>query len=117
MKQTFSMKENRDFKRLYYRGKNFATAYLVMYISKNRRAYNRLGITVSTKLGSAVVRNRAKRLLRESYRLQEDQLLCGYDIVLVARGRLTDAKCKDAEKALCRAAKELGLFRKANAQE
>lgn len=110
MKQTFSIKENRDFRRLYYRGKNAATPFLVLYAAKNRKSYNRIGITASTKLGKAVVRNRVKRLLREAYRLQEGNLAHGYDFVIVARSRLTTAKCKDAEKALCKAASALGLW-------
>lgn len=111
MKQTFSIKENRDFRRLYYRGQSIGTPFLVLYVMKNRKKYNRIGITVSTKLGTAVVRNRAKRLLREAYRLQEGNLAYGYDFVLVARGRLTSAKLKDAEKAFKKAAKNLGVLR------
>lgn len=113
MKQTFSIKENRDFRRLYHRGKSAACPYLVLYAAKNRLGYSRLGITVSVKLGGAVVRNRMKRLLREAYRLHEQELPGGWDFVLVARSRLRSAKCGDVERALLGAAQELGLRRQA----
>ncbi|MBR1969431.1 MAG: ribonuclease P protein component [Clostridia bacterium] len=78
-----SIKENSDFKRLYYRGKSVVKKRIVLYYRKNRFNYNRLGITVSSKVGNAVVRNRIRRLIRENYRLFE--LNQGYDIVIVAR--------------------------------
>lgn len=110
MKETFSIKENRDFRRLYYRGKSAATPFVVVYAAKNRRPYNRLGLTVSTKLGSAVTRNRCKRLLREAYRLHEGEIRRGYDFVLVARGRTAGAKCGQIERALLRAMQTLSLL-------
>lgn len=109
MKQTVSMKENHNFRRLYYRGKSAATRYVVVYCLKNRRKYNRLGLTVSTKLGGAVVRNRIKRLLREAYRLHEAEFKIGYDLVFVARARAAEAKCRDVEKALLQAMDVLKL--------
>lgn len=109
MKQTFSIKENRDFRRLYHRGKSAANPYLVLYAAKNRLGYSRLGITVSVKLGGAVVRNRIKRLLREAYRLHEQELSAGWDFILVGRARAKNAKCGDVERALLRALSELGL--------
>lgn len=78
-----SIKENSDFKRLYYRGKSVVKKRIVLYYRKNRFNYNRLGITVSSKVGNAVVRNRIRRLIRENYRLSD--INNGYDIVIVAR--------------------------------
>lgn len=115
MNKTFSIKENRDFRRLYHRGKSAATKLLVLYAAKNRLGYRRLGITVSTKLGGAVVRNRAKRLLREAYRLHEHELPENWDFILVARSRLLAVKCREAERALLEAAGKVGL-RKAQAK-
>lgn len=109
MKHTVSIKENRDFRRLYRRGKSAVTRYLVVYCAKNRLGYSRLGLTVSTKLGGAVARNRMKRLLREAYRLHEDAFTPGYDLIFVARGRAVKAKCREIEKALMTAMGELGL--------
>lgn len=87
MNKTKALKLNKDFRRLYYRGKNIACGYVVVYVQKNRLRGNRLGITCSKTVGKAVVRNRIKRLIRESYRLSEPQLKNGYDIVIVARTR------------------------------
>ncbi len=109
MKETFSIKENRDFRRMYHRAKSAPTGVLVLYAAKNRLGHRRLGLTVGVKLGGAVVRNRCKRLLREAYRLHEHELPQGWDYVLVARTRLTGAKCQDAERALLKAADTLGL--------
>ena len=66
------------------------TPFLVVYCRPNRLGHNRLGVTVSTKLGGAVVRNRARRRLRELYRLAQPNMRQGYDIVLVARSRAVD---------------------------
>jgi len=87
MKRTKSLKLNRDFRRLYYKGKSVACGYVIVYINKNRFGINRLGLTCGKSVGKAVVRNRVKRLIRESYRLSEDRLKIGYDIVIVARTR------------------------------
>lgn len=109
MKQTLSIKENRDFRRLYHRGKSAATPYLVVYAAKNHSDSNRIGLTVSTKLGCAAVRNRSKRLLREAYRLHEYEIQTGYDFILVARFRTTKAKCGEVQKQLMKAIRELNL--------
>ena len=69
MKKTVTIKENRDFRRIYSRGRSAVTPFLVLYCRPNGRDHNRLGITTSTKLGCAVVRNRARRRLREVFRL------------------------------------------------
>ena len=91
MRQTISLKENRDFKRLYYRGKSVVAGSTVVYYQRNGKKFNKLGITVGKKLGNAVVRNRIKRLIRENYRLREDDLKTGYNVVIVARSRAKDA--------------------------
>ena len=82
---------NKDFQVVYRKGKSYANKYLVMYLLDNNKEENRLGISVSKKVGNSIVRHRITRLIRESYRLQEEKLKNGYDIVIVAR---TDAKGK-----------------------
>lgn len=85
MKFSTSLKNNYEFRRLYNKGKSAASPYAVLYCRRNKSRGNRLGITVSTKLGKAVQRNRIRRRYKEIYRLNEEKLLPGYDIVLVAR--------------------------------
>ena len=104
MKQAVTLKENYEFRRLYQRGKSAAGGTMVLYCRKNRLNRNRLGLTASTKLGHAVVRNRCRRRLREVYRLNLPRMKQGYDIVLVARGRTANAPwgelCSTYEKLL-----------------
>lgn len=91
MNQTESLKNNTDYKIVYKTGKSYANKYLIMYIKNNGLSINRLGISVSKKVGNSVIRHRITRLIRESYRLSEDNIISGLDIVVVAR---TNAKEK-----------------------
>ena len=95
MQSTIPLTLNRDFLRLYKRGRSFVSPALVMYILKNKLAINRLGITTSKKIGKAVSRNRARRVIREAYRAAEPLIQTGYDIVFVARGRTAAQKSND----------------------
>ena len=110
MKYTVSLKENRVFRRLYARGRSAVGPAMVLYCRKNGREENRLGFTVGTKLGGAVVRNRVRRRLREIYRLHEAQLRPGWDIVAVARTRAAEADYRELEAEFLRAAGKLGLL-------
>ena len=80
-----SMKDSASFRKVYREGKSYANKYLVMYLLENGTEGNRVGISVSKKVGNSVVRHRTVRLIRESYRLQEDKIGRGYDMVVVAR--------------------------------
>ena len=91
MKFSNSLKLNHIFRRLYGTS-GHGNGYLVLYARPNRTATNRVGVTVSKKLGCAVVRNRVRRRLREVYRLNEDKFTPGWDIVVVARGRCVGAE-------------------------
>jgi ribonuclease P protein component len=84
---TYTLKTNSDFKRIYNRGKSFISAGVVVYVTRNGTGYNRIGLTVGKKIGNAVKRNRAKRVMREAFIQFESRLKNGYDIVLVARGK------------------------------
>ena len=104
MKYSESLKKNRDFQKVYKEGKSFANKYLVMYILKNHSEQNRLGISVSKKVGNSIIRHRLTRLIRESYRLQEDRFCRGLDIVVIARAGAKEKGFNDIESALIHAA-------------
>ena len=106
-----TLKKNSDFRRLYTKGKSAVTPYLVVYCRRNRENENRLGYTVSVKLGHAVVRNRVRRRLREIYRLNAPRLRSGYDIVVVARSRCVGAEYARMDAAFLSACEKLGLLR------
>ena len=110
MKKAVSIKENRAFRRIYSRGKSAVTPFLVVYCRPNRLDHNRLGVTVSTKLGCAVVRNRARRRLREVFRLNRDKLQKGWDVILVARGRTVTASWREINDAFLRSCRKLNLL-------
>lgn len=90
MEKTVSIKLNKEFKRLYYKGGSFVSDRVVLYVLPNRMKQNRLGITVGKKIGKAVRRNRVKRQIRECYRLYEPLLPEGYDFCFVARSRAAE---------------------------
>lgn len=110
MKKALTLKKNHEFRRLYSKGASAAGSGLVIYCRKNRLGHNRLGITVSTKLGHAVVRNRARRRLRETFRLNGPMLRQGYDIILVARHRAVDMPWKELNANFIKLSKKLGLL-------
>ena len=110
MKRAVSLKENHEFRRLYKKGASAVSGVMVLYCRRNRLGRNRLGITASVKLGNAVTRNRARRRLREVYRLQSDKLRQGYDIVLVARSRTPSAPWREMNDGFLRLCRKLGLM-------
>ena len=106
-----SIKENHIFRRLYSKGKSALTPQLALYCRRNGRGHSRLGITVSTKLGKAVRRNKVRRRIREIYRLHQHQLQPGWDLVAVARVKAAHSSYAALEKAFLTAAGKLGLLR------
>ena len=110
MEFTDSLRKNREFRRVYSRGKSAASPCLVVYAKRNGSRENRLGLTVSTKLGCAVVRNRVRRRLREIYRLNEPLLRRGFDIVVVARHRAGGAEYARLEREMLGSMRALGLL-------
>ncbi len=109
MKFSTALKLNHIFRRLYATS-GHANSYLVLYARPNRTHGNRVGLTVSKKLGCAVVRNRVRRRLREIYRLNEDRFLPGYDIVVVARSRCIDADFQKLTGAYLALAQKAGIL-------
>jgi ribonuclease P protein component len=108
MKFSCALKLNHIFRRLYATS-GHANGYLVLYARPNRSATNRVGITVSKKLGHAVVRNRVRRRLREIYRLNEERFAPGWDIVVVARSRCVDADFQKLTRAYLSLAQKAGI--------
>lgn len=105
MKSSESIKSNYHFKKVYSKGRSYANTYLIMYVLKNETNKNRIGISVSKKVGNSVVRHRVTRLIRESYRLNEDMFNSGLDIVVIARVGAKDKGYKEINSALIHLAK------------
>ena len=105
-------KNNYEFRRVYNKGKSAAKSCLVVYCRPYRTAdRNRLGITVGTKIGKAVIRNKIRRRIKEIYRLNEEKLKSGYDIVIVARVRSRDAMYRELERDILRLFTKLGVVK------
>lgn len=100
MKFSDSLKKNRDFQYVYKNGRSFANRLLVMYVLNQSSGQNRLGISVSKKVGNSVIRHRITRLIRESYRLHEDVFDSGLDIVVIARASARGRSYQEIESAL-----------------
>ncbi len=111
MKFSSSLKLNHIFRRL-YRTSGMANSCLVLYARKNRTGTNRIGITVSKKLGKAVVRNRVRRRIREAYRLNEERFQPGWDIVIVARSRAVEVGFQKLAGSLLSLAERADILQK-----
>jgi ribonuclease P protein component len=110
MKNT--LKENRDFRRLYYRGRSAVSDCLVVYVLRNRKGPGRLGITTGTKLGHAVVRKRMRRVVREIYRHHSEEIRSDMDVVVVVRNRAVTASYQEIDRAFVHCAEKTGLIPK-----
>ena len=100
MKFSESLKKNPDFQNVYRRGKSCTNRYFVMYTLENGTGGNRIGISVSKKVGNSVIRHRVKRLVREAYRLQEEKFASGLDLVVIARVTAKNISYWETESAL-----------------
>lgn len=105
-----SLKDNRDFRRLYTRGRSYVSASLVTYVMKNRSGGIRVGITTSKKIGNAVTRSRARRVIREAFRAAYPQVRPGYDFVFVARGKTAFLKSTQVHRAMLAQLREAGVL-------
>ena len=111
MKYSESLKKTKDFQNVYRRGKSYANRYLVMYVLSNQTEGNRLGISVSKKVGNSVIRHHLTRLIRESYRLHEDMFNSGLDMVVIARVSAKDRSMREIESALLHLGKLQGVLK------
>lgn len=110
MKERTTVKENYEFRRMYAKGKSGVSPYLVVYYRPNKRGHNRLGVTVSAKIGHAVVRNRIRRRFREIFRLSQPKMRQGYDFIVVARSRAVHATYQELERAFWKVCDKLGVL-------
>ena len=113
----YKLRKNQEFRLVYRRGKSYANKLLVLYVFNNKKniteeneLYNKLGISVSKKVGNSVVRSRSKRLIYEAYRLNYHELKPGYDYVFVARSAIKDKKYSDVEGAMKNLFKKAGIY-------
>ncbi|MTI49789.1 ribonuclease P protein component [Sporosalibacterium faouarense] len=107
-----SLRNNKDFRNVYDKGKSFANRYLVMFYLKNNMEISRVGFSVTKKLGNAVVRNKVKRRMKESYRINSNKFRNGYDIVFLSRVKAKDANFKEIESAILHIGKLAKLIKK-----
>jgi len=105
-----TLKENKDFRRLYYRGKSEASPCLVTYVMKSRRRETRIGITSGKKIGGAVQRNRARRVIRAAFSEVEGRIIGSFDIVFVARTKTTEVKMQKVLSEMEKQLKSLGVI-------
>ncbi|MGH4051685.1 MAG: ribonuclease P protein component [Clostridium sp.] len=106
----YRIRKNTEFRTVYRKGKSFSNILLVLYIYKNSKDINRCGISVSKKVGNSVIRGRVKRLISESYRLNNEGLKTGHDLVFIARNPSNTKTYKEIEAALTKLIKKAGLI-------
>jgi len=103
------LRRKEDFSAIYKKGKSVPDRYIVLFYMKNGLQYNRISFLASKKVGNSVQRNRAKRLMRESYRHICDQISCGYDIIFIARNSINGKKYDEVNKSVCNALRKAGI--------
>lgn len=106
-----TLKENKDFKRLYYRGKSYVSPAVVTYVLKNRTNNIRYGITTSKKIGKAVKRNRARRIIRAAFYELSSEIKPGYDFIFVARTKTAFLKSNDILRCMSKQLKQAGVLK------
>ena len=105
------LRKDADFDNVYKRGRSVGERYVVVFYIKNHRDINRTCFLASKKVGNSVTRNRARRLMRESYRLMKDRLPIGYDIIIIARNTITGRTFFEVDKSIKRAFSKAGLLK------
>ncbi len=111
MSKFITLKKNSDFRRLYMRGRSFASPVLVTYVMKNRCGSVRIGITTGKKIGKAVLRNRARRIIREAFRTLSGEIGTGVDLVFVARTKTPFVKSNDILRSMKKELKDAGVLK------
>ena len=104
------LRNDKDFDILYKKGKSIGGKYIVLFYRKNNLSYNRRAFLASKKVGNSVIRNRARRLIKESYRDFEEKLAPGFDILFIARNTINGTKCQNVKKSMYGVLKRAGLL-------
>ena len=107
------LRKNAQFSEVYRTHNSFADRFLIMYVRKNGETYNRVGVSISKKVGNSVVRHRVKRLVKEAFRNSEDMFNSGLDIVFVARKNAAFMTYSDAQRSLMGLAASHRILQKA----
>lgn len=110
MKNVIMLNKNGLFKKVYFKGKSIVSPVLITYALKNNKSNKRLGITASKKIGKAVVRNRCRRVIKEAFRLTNEHIKSGYDLVFVARHNTATAKMQVVMHSMIRHIKQFGIW-------
>lgn len=105
------LRKKSDFSSIYNKGKSVGDRFVVLFYRQNHLPYNRTGFLASKKVGNSVKRNRARRLMKESYRTIKNDLPQGYDFIIIARNTISERKCADVEKSLKSAFRKAGVYK------
>lgn len=100
MEKKYRLRKNIEFKRVYNKGKNYWNRNLTLYVKKNGLEETRLGITITKKIGNAVVRNKIKRRVKEIYRLNKHRVKNGYDLIFIPKKNVVDLSYKELERSI-----------------
>lgn len=106
------LRRKNDFSNIYKKGKSVGDRYVVVFYRPNHLTYSRKAFLASKKVGNSVKRNRARRLMKESYRLSDLKIPEGYDLIFIARSTIINAKCADVKKSLESAIRRTGVIKK-----
>ncbi len=104
------LRQKKDFQRVYRCGRSYANRYLVLYVFPSEELEGKVGFAAGKKLGNAVIRNRVKRLLRESYRMNQEKVKPDIALLLVGRHALVGEKCSTAQEAFLSLGRKAGIF-------
>ena len=94
------LRRKEDFSAIYKKGKSIGERYIVLFYKKNGLSYNRIAFLASKKVGNSVERNRARRLMKESYRFIKDDIKTGYDLIFIARNTINERKANEVKKSM-----------------
>ncbi len=106
------LRKKSDFSAIYNKGKSVGDRFVVLFYRPNHLSYNRTGFLASKKVGNSVKRNRARRLMKESYRSIKNDLPQGYDFIIIARNTISERKCAEVERSMKSAFRKTGVYNK-----